>query len=239
MNLEPLVPAVIEHAAMCAPQECCGLAVVVKGKLRYWPCKNMAEGTGTFHIDPEDYAEAEDFGEVVGVCHSHVFVSPKPSEADLAMCELSGLPWLIVNHPTGSWHQFEPSGYVAPLVGRNYHHGVLDCYTIVRDYYAREKGIDIPQFERQDQWWVRGGNLYLDNFGKAGFIQVGDGDHKDIRKGDVLLMQIASPVPNHAAIYLDDGVILQHVAGRLSSRDVYGGYWAKHTTHVLRHRSLL
>ena len=63
--------------------------------------------------------------------------------------------------------------------------------------------------------------------------------HKDIRKGDVLLMQIASPVPNHAAIYLDDGVIMQHVAGRLSSRDVYGGYWAKHTTHVLRHRSLL
>lgn len=239
MNLESLVPDVLAHAAGCAPQECCGVAIVVKGKLRYWPCKNMSKTVNSFHIDPEDYAAAEDLGEIVGICHSHVYSSPNPSEADLAMCELTGLPWLIVNHPTGSWHKFEPSGYQAPLVGRNYHHGVLDCYQIIKDYYQRERGIELPHFHRDDQWWVSGQNLYLENFGKAGFICVGDGDHKGIRKGDVLLMQIASPVPNHAAIYLGDGVILQHVAGRLSSRDIYGGYWAKHTTHVLRHGSML
>jgi hypothetical protein len=51
-------------------------------------------------------------------------------------------------------------------------------------------------------------------------------------------MQVASPVPNHAAIYLDDGPILHHLQGRLSSRDVYGGYWQKITTHTLRHQLL-
>lgn len=238
-DLTPLVPDLLVHARECAPAECCGLAVVIKGRLRYFPCKNIAGGADQFHIRPEDYADAEDLGEIVGICHSHVYVAPQPSEADLVMCEAHGLPWLIVNFPTGNFHQFAPTGYKAPLVGRQYHHGVLDCYQIIKDYYAQELGIEIPHFERQDQWWINGQNLYLEGFEKAGFVQMGDGDYRDIRKHDVLLIQVASPVPNHGAIYLGDGVILQHVANRLSSRDVYGGYWAKHTTHVLRHRSQL
>jgi cell wall-associated NlpC family hydrolase len=78
-------------------------------------------------------------------------------------------------------------------------------------------------------------NLYLDNFGSAGFHTT---DLADLQVGDVLLMQVASPVPNHAAVYLGDGLILHHLQGRLSSRDVYGGYWHKVTTHALRHPHL-
>ena len=47
-------------------------------------------------------------------------------------------------------------------------------------------------------------------------------------------MQVLSNVPNHAAIYLGGDVIGHHLYGRLSGRDVYGGYYKKHTTHVLR-----
>lgn len=238
MNLTPLVDAVCEHAAVEAPRECCGLAVVSKGKLRYWPCANISTHNTQFEIDPDDYARAEEAGEIVGVCHSHVFVSPQPSEADRVMCEHSGVPWLIVNHPTGAFVQIEPTGYKAPLIGRQYSHGILDCYQILVDYYDQELKIELPQFAREDGWWERGENLYLDNFEKAGFTKVGDGSHTDIRPGDVLLMQVASPVPNHAAIYLGDELILHHVYGRLSSRDVYGGYWRKNTVAVLRHGGL-
>lgn len=239
MNLEKLVDQVRKHAQEEAPRECCGLAVVVKGRLRYWPCKNISLHNDQFEIDPLDYAAAEDAGEVVGVCHSHVFVNPEPSEADRVMCEHSGLPWLIVNHPVGNHVVIQPSGYVSPLVGRQYTHGVLDCYQIVVDYYKQELGIELPHFQREDGWWDRGENLYLENFAKAGFVQVGDGTHEDIRPHDGLLMQVGANVPNHAAVYLGDTLILQHVYGRLSSRDIYGGYWRKHTTHVLRHRSFL
>jgi hypothetical protein len=55
----------------------------------------------------------------------------------------------------------------------------------------------------------------------------------NLKVGDCFLMQVASPVPNHAAVYLGDGLILHHLQGRLSSRDVYGGYWQKVTTHIL------
>lgn len=239
MNIESLAPQVLEHAAREAPRECCGLAVVVKGRLRYWPCRNISTANAQFEIDPEDYARAEEAGAIVGVCHSHVFLPPTPSQADRVSCEATGLPWLIVSHPTGQHLVLKPEGYVAPLEGRQYTHGVLDCYQLIVDYYKQTLGIEMPHFHREDGWWLQGGNLYLENYEKADFVQVGDGTHLDLREHDVLLLQVGSPVPNHAAVVLADGCILHHVYGRLSSRDIYGGYWRNATTHVLRHRSLL
>lgn len=239
MDLTKLVPDVLAHAATAQPAECCGLAVIVKGRLRYWPCRNISDNPNNFEIDPDDYANAEDAGEIVGVCHSHVYANAKPSMQDLAMCEQTGLPWLIVSYPTGGYEQIAPTGYEAPLVGRPYAHGMLDCYQIVVDHYKRVLGIELPHFARRDRWWVNGENLYLDNLAAAGFVILGDGTFQDLHPNDCLLFQMASPVPNHAAIYLGDDTILQHVANRLSSRDMYGGYWRKYTTHALRHRSQL
>jgi proteasome lid subunit RPN8/RPN11 len=239
VDITSLAPQVIEHALRESPRECCGLAVLTKGRLRYSPCTNLSIGTDQFEIDPEEYAACEEAGEVVGICHSHVLLPPRPSEADLVMCERTGLPWLIVSVPNGTHTLIEPKGYEAPLTGRPYTHGVLDCYQICKDYYARTLGVNLPDFNRPDDWWLKGKSLYLDNLGEAGFVIMGDGNYADARPHDAFLLQAGSPVPNHAAVYLGDNIILHHVAGRLSSKDVYGGYWRKNTTHVLRHRSLL
>lgn len=220
----------LQHALRDAPREACGLVVVRKGREVYRPCRNMAVQTDQFVLCPDDYEAAEAEGEVVAVVHSHPNASPLPSQADQVSCEATGLEWHIVNVPTGNWHSFKPTGYIAPLVGRVFSHGVLDCYAIIRDWYKQERGIDLLDFDRHDGWWERGGNLYLDNFGKAGFERC-----DSLHDGAVLLMQIGSPVPNHAAIYLGDNMILHHIQGRLSSRDMHGGYWQKHTTHILRY----
>ncbi|HXF66199.1 MAG TPA: C40 family peptidase [Burkholderiales bacterium] len=232
--LDALVPEVMAHAARDRPRECCGLAVVRRGRLRYWPCRNIA-GESEFALHPEDQAAAEDAGEVVAICHSHVYLPPEPSEADRVMCGRTRLPWLIVSWPTGAHRVIEPDGYLPPLVGRPFVHGVLDCYALVRDYYAGI-GIGLRDYPREDDWWLKGANLYLDHFAAEGFVEI---DQYDMRPHDALLMQIASPVPNHAGVIDRDGHLLHHCHGRLSSRDVYGGYWRKVTTHVLRHRSLL
>jgi proteasome lid subunit RPN8/RPN11 len=221
----------IAHAKDEFPREACGLLVIRKGHEVYAPCRNIAVGTDQFAIHPEDYAAADEQGEIVGVVHSHPNGAPTPSQADRVACEASGLPWHIVGIPSEAWASIAPPGYKAPLVGREWSHGVLDCYAIICDWYQQERGITLLDFERHDDWWHNGGNLYADNYGKAGFVAVSD----DLQAGDVLLMQIMSPVTNHAAIYLGDGLILHHLQGRLSSRDVYGGYWQKHTTHVLRY----
>lgn len=225
-----------EHAAKEYPKESCGLIIIKKGKQVYFPCQNIAEGRD-FAISPSDYARAEDEGEVMVVVHSHPNTSPKPSQADLIGCENSGLPWLIVNWPTGMTYQFEPSGYKAPLLGREYVWGITDCFTLIRDYY-RELGIEINDRPREKNFWHNGLNLYLDNYEKEGFTVVPDGV-KGIQKHDVLLMQVRSPIPNHGAVYIGDGLILQHIEKRLSSRDVLGGLYQKVTTHVLRHKDFL
>lgn len=245
--------AIRAHAVSAYPRECCGVVIVVNGKERYWPCKNIAETPAQhFAIDPSDYAQAEDLGEVVAIVHSHPDELPVPSEADKVMCEATGLPWHIVHvsvpgtmphHPPAddtptapvpeatTITTFEPTGYQAPLVGRPFVHGILDCYTLVRDFYSREMLIDLPDFAREDEWWDKGENLYMDNFEAAGCAPI----KGLIRVGDIILMTIRSPVPNHAAVYIGDGLILHHVANRLSSRDVYDGYWQENTRMIVRH----
>lgn len=222
-----------EHAAKEAPRECCGLVVVRKGKERYWPCRNLSAGANHFQIHHEDYAAAEDAGDVIAIAHSHVYESPEPSQADLTSCELSGLPWIIVNWPVGHRHIFEPSGYETPLIGCQFSHGVNDCYSLIRRYYQRELQIMLPDFERDDDWWKRGQDLYRENFEKAGFARISE---VELRQHDVILMQLGANVTNHGGIYLGDNMIMHHPMTRLSGRDTYGGYWKNITTHYLRHK---
>lgn len=221
----------IGHAEVEYPRESCGLLIAKKRRQHYVPCCNLAARPGEqFIISPQDYAMAEESGEIVAVIHSHPNAQPTPSQADRVACEASGLPWHIVGYPNCVWAEIQPIGYKAPLIGREFVHGVLDCYSIVRDWYAIDRGITLPNFDRHDDWWKKGLNLYLDSFAVAGFVAI---DAMEV--GSVLLMQILSDVPNHAAIYLGDNIILHHLHGRLSSRDVYGGYYRKHTTHTLRY----
>ena len=236
MTLPPTIKEqILQHAQAEQPKECCGVVCVVKGRRRYFPCRNLAATPDEhFVMDPLDYANAEDQGEVVAVIHSHPVSNPKPSEADLVACEKTGVPWHIINPLTEEWGYCEPSGHQLPYVGRQFAFGVVDCYTLVRDWYAREYGIELRDYDRRDKFWEHGENLYMDNFANEGFGEI---PVADVQPGDLILMNVCSLVPNHAAIYLGDQLILHHVQQRLSSRDVYGGYYWKNTACALRHES--
>lgn len=226
--------AITNHAKEQSPREACGLVIIFKGRQRYIPCRNLANGTDNFILDPKDYEIADQEGEIVAVVHSHPNTSVNPSQADLVSCESSGLPWFIIGIPSEQWAYIEPNGYVAPLVGRTWSHGVLDCYAIIRDWYKQERNIELLNFERSDEWWKHGQNLYLDNFSKAGFVET---TQAELKTGDVILMTINSSVPNHGALYLGDGLILHHIHGRLSTREVFGGYYLKNTTNYLKYEN--
>lgn len=230
--IESLKPAIMDHAAKEFPREACGLLLFARGALEYRPCRNIAEKQSDFILDPLDYAAAEDEGDILGVVHSHPNASPRPSQADLVSCEASGMPWWIFSIPGGSWEEIRPRGYKAPLLGRVYSSGVLDCYSLIQDWYRQERGVSLPHIERRENWWKKGDNLYMDHFGAAGFVQV---DPKTLDKGDLILMQIQSKVVNHAAIYLGRDVMLHHPMGRLSCREIYGGFWKKVTRLVIRY----
>lgn len=243
------------------PREACGLIVNIKGKPHLVPCENKSKDDNQFVISPEEYAKVEDEHEIIGVFHSHVNESSRASEVDRVSCNASNLPWVILsiyeNPENGKVevHDFnviEPDGFIPPLVGRSFHHGTLDCYGLIRDFYQRELGIGIPDFEREDGWWDKedSGELYLENFEKAGFVKIGEGE--ELKFGDVILMQYRSDKTNHGGVYLGDqplksqpelhpltGAMLHHAMPRLSERVLYAGYWKDITRMVVRHKDLL
>jgi len=224
-----------QHTIEEFPKEACGFVLNIKGKEKYYRANNIAPTAEEhFIIDPISYADAEDTGDIVAICHSHPNQGPQPSQADLVACETSKKPWYILSWNGNKLHYWEPDNYKAPLLGRQFSYGVLDCCTLVRDYYKDELGINFECFQGEVEWWDKGENRYLDNYEEQGFIVVND----DIKLYDVFLIQLVSPVPNHAAIYIGNDKIIHHVHGRMSNREIYGGYWRKHTTHRLRHISL-
>ncbi len=240
--MEPsTLQAIHAHAAAEYPREACGLIVATFDDERFIPCRNLAETPSEhFRLPAEDYAAAEDLGAVTAVVHSHPNAAATPSEADRVMCEASGLTWHIVSVGQGpdgpecaDLQTIVPVGYKAPLLGRQFAHGVLDCYTLVRDFYARELGIALSEYEREDEWWAKGQDLYsMERLQAEGFVAVtGEPQH-----GDMILMQIRAAVPNHAGVYLGDGQMLHHLDGRLSERVPYGGMWAERTRYIVRHR---
>ena len=212
------------------PREACGLVLISKGKEVFFPCVNISQELHNFIIDPIQYAEAEDKGEIVGIFHSHCNKSAAPSVADLSSCEKTRKKWYIYATPVNVWNEFSPNGFEPPLIGREFCHGILDCYSLVRDWYRSEMGIMIPDFNRDEGWWHKGQNLYIENFEKAGFVET-----DKLEYGVGLLMQLHSPVVNHAAVYIGDNKIMHHMYNRLSSRDVYGGMYRKNTIKMVRY----
>lgn len=240
--------AITDHAWAVYPHECCGL--IIDG--RYQPCTNIALDTlNSFEIDPAVLIDTD----TQAIVHSHPNGSAEPSQIDRVQMGLHGTDWVIAGlgvHSDGERYctikTHRPKAYQAPLIGREYYHGTQDCYSLVRDYYSRELGIELPDFERVDAWWENPKHepLYERNFGKAGFEQV-----HDLQKHDVILCRVGrTHHVNHALIYLGDGkltsekapkvigsnLVLHHPHGRLSVREIYGESWQKRTAMIVRYK---
>ena len=68
-----------KHAEETMPKESWGLLAIIKGEKTYWPCKNIAESSFEyFVIDPDDWAECEDTGEIIGVLAHEPIVNQEP-----------------------------------------------------------------------------------------------------------------------------------------------------------------
>lgn len=254
MNSKPISKGAM-YDAMCAeaiaryPNEACGLIVAKGARSKLIVCENISEHPDqSFSISHEQYEKASEVGEIIGVWHTHPNKPAVPSDADLASMEVTAVPWHImsVRHCESGIEVvdsavFEPAGFKMPLLGRPYVYGVFDCYTLAIDYYREEFGIELPMLPhtRVPRFWEKGLNLMEQEFENAGFVRIFD-DERDLRVGDLLLMQCSSTVPNHVAVYIGDDMIIHHCQDRLSVRCVYGGsYWQKHTTHHLRHKEKL
>ena len=224
------------HAKEQDPKESCGLLLEIKGKEKYFPCKNLSTySQQCFIIDPDDFVKAEETGNILAVIHSHPVTPPIASQADKISCEDSKLPWHIVNPKTEQWGYYEPSGYKPPLIGRHWVWGITDCWSLVRDWYKEEKNIILRDWDRPttpQQFLEK--PLFESCAWRTGFRELRT-DEKLIN-GDVLLMSILSPTLNHVAIFLD-GDVLHHLADRISCKEPYNQWLLKCTGKRYRYAS--
>ena len=226
--------AALVHAKDQDPKESCGLLLNIKGKEKYFPCRNLSmTAFQCFIIDPEDYIKADNTGDIIGVVHSHPVTPPVPSQSDKVACEQSGLVWHIVNPKTESWGYLKPTGYKAPILGREWAWGVTDCYTLVRDWYKEKLDIDLIDWQRPTTLeYFNKEPMFEKCAEETGFRELRP-DEKLIN-GDLLFMSIFSNNLNHVAIFID-GDVLHHLADRLSCIEPYSEWLLKCTGKRLRY----
>lgn len=225
--------AIVRHAKEMYPREACGFIVKVGQIDLVIPATNIALDPEQDFLIPSNEVEwAEQHGEIVAIYHSHPDAEACFTDTDLAASSALEIPYVCVSYPNVAFAMHDPRGFCAGYEGRQFLHGVVDCYTLVRDYYARELQIKLGNYFREDDWWAKGGNMYLDNLAREKFVMV-----NDLRKNDLMFFRIRSRVPNHAAVYLGDGLILHHLYGKLSGIEPLGKFIRFHA-FTARHESL-
>lgn len=145
--------------------------------------------------------------------HSHPDGIGCPSENDMRYQMQLGIPFVVMCWPLYDvfcWGETLPR---APLLERGFRHGVHDCYSLLRDYYASERGITLMDQPRAWDWWSKKGgrDLYREHFDAAGFRVI---DREQATEpGDGLLMAFNYEVPMHGAVVWSRDLLLHHPAG--------------------------
>jgi len=212
--------------AASSGNEVCGLILDNSYLVR---CQNIhADPSRHFRISDEDWINADAAGEITAVFHSHPSLKLTLSGADRQTQHSTGVTFWLASG--GKLRKFRA---VPPLLGRRFIHGSQDCYALFRDAYHL-CGIDLPDFDRTNGWWVRGENLYIRNMAVNGFHEV---SASEIRPGDVIIRRaFPESDPCHAMIWLGDGSVLHHeIHGRLSRREPYRREWAELTHSIWRY----
>ncbi|HVN51719.1 MAG TPA: M67 family metallopeptidase [Acidimicrobiales bacterium] len=102
--------ALVGHAYDGLPNEACGLlggrpgvGAVPDGHAElFYPCRNAAESSRVYTVDPKDHLradrDAEDRGlEIIGVVHSHTHTEAYPSPTDVAQAPDPAWHYVIVS----------------------------------------------------------------------------------------------------------------------------------------------
>ncbi len=234
LNLsKELLEELAEHFESEYPREGCGVFAIFKGRLKWFPCTNLANNNDDFIMDSKQYLEIKRTAEIVGIVHSHPDASCEPSDSDINNCDALCIPYYIFSYPDLELHVQQPKHNTVSLIGREYIFGVQDCFEASKDWYSTQ-GIQLPARDAYENlWWEKGLNYFTEDYINSwGFKKVDSAE-----KHDLLIFSIDSKVPNHCGVYLGNDVFFHHCADRLSCRENLYPFWTKHLTEIYRYET--
>ncbi len=211
-------------AAMATPEEAVG---VIRGDV-YWPLLNRADDPcHHFNIAAEDLMPRGNGQDVSAIVHSHPGGPAWPSYDDMIHQASSGVPWHIAVVATAALPTLHDEVFTFGLpptldLNQGYRHGVHDCYSLIRGFYAEKMKVELPDFPRAWEWWhskdgAKTNDMYEAGLTPAGFVDTATDTARQY--GDVFLARVRSDVINHAGIWLGDGLILHHLGGGQGAQD--------------------
>lgn len=185
---------------------------------------------------------------LVAIWHSH----PQPceiglSELDKLISEKLKVDCVAYDMERREFMVHSPVGYEVPYVGRPFVVGVFDCWSLVRDWFSREKNIHLEDITHECRD-VGTGMQFLRMVAKRDAENIFSfQSHLEARgfrsmplaqaaHGDVFLMtyeNIKSPL--HVALYLGGQRVLHHPENALSLEEHYGHSLKKSTVGCMRH----
>ncbi len=245
------------HARAVFPEESCGFIV----DDAYIPVDNQAadpaqheEGNVNcpcrlcaFKISKADSAKY--LGKAQMILHSHPHGPVFPSRLDMIGQIATAVPWGIIaldEDRIGDPELFGDQLPIAPLLERQFMHGIRDCYSLVRDTFRMgreglmEAGItdewpldpivlkDVP---RDDAWWNGEDDFYNVLASSYGWKEI---TLEEAQPGDVFLNKIESDKFNHAGVLISNDLIMHHLPSRFSRREP-SGIWARAAKRWLRY----
>lgn len=247
------ITAAQAHAIAQFPKESCGF--IAAGN--YVACDNLnAKPLEAFTITDPRYDAAVVGKTLQAIIHSHPHGPLVPSELDMTQQIATNVPWGIITlnekgiHKMIAWGANLP---IAPVIARPFVHGILDCYSLVRDVFRLGKTelakqnvgwpldpIVLPEVARGNNWWTGDEDLYIDHLAKVGFKQI---TMAEAKPGDGFLIALGNSTRdnpkkrlNHAGVLLRHDEILHHFPTRLSAR-MPAGQWARSAQMWVRYEA--
>ena len=177
------------------------------------------------------------FAKVAKVDH----LLPATDATMIARCADLRTPVVEVEWPSGSHQLLLPAFWDtdgAPYAGRPYQLGRFDCYSLVRDWMARERGITMAPLTDSparlaNQMLTHGAfvtNPEIARWERVVIPQPGDGILFAMTQDD----DHTPGAANHAGVYLGEGRFLHHFANRLSCEADLDAFWTARVAAFMR-----
>jgi len=217
------------------PKECCGLIVSDKGDLICVPTKNDSLEKDLFRVNPRDYLQASNLGEIVAVYHSHTNGNQNFSEFDKFNSINHNITYVMYCPENNSLIQFSPScGEFNNYIGRKFEIGESDCYSLVRSFYEAELGVSLGHHYRDKNWRSYLSDLFEKHFENEGFYEV-----DELKKYDCILFSNGKNKPcSHISLYLGNDLILHQPEKSYSKIESLTGRHLKLIKKVIRHKNV-
>ena len=201
----------VRAAEKVSPKEICGAFVRnPDDTVSVVPMENSTSAPDRFEavMTPE---LAKNFDSIVAFYHSHAG-DPYLSQADVDACHAIEVPYYVVSAARAQVCSYAPKP--APLIGRPYVWGLYDCSTLIRDAWTLVTGEAPLQRHPSLRDWKDKKFGFDTLLTQYGFKQV-----NRPQPGDVLLFRQNTQARRpHSALFLEGGMLLEHVQGECSRR---------------------